>query len=373
MPELIDAQTVTLSEESAKVVAPSLTVEEALERVGKVELRDDGQPILAPCKHNKIECPPPGIYTTYTMEEYHSIDAYNASTGKAFLKSGEHGKAYLSEKQNPPSNDMLIGTAGHSRVMEPDDYKERAELGFGSGGKPLAAGCSWTTHKACQDKNPDKIILHVGWEERIEQMHTAIMNHNDGKHLFADPNMLREVSLIWHEPYEIAGRKMMIPCKARLDLFSPLGQCIPDLKVTVDASPRIFMSNSYKFGYHQSGGLYKQGSWRCGLLRKRADGTLPPQPYLMMGVESKPITEHSKVHLAALYVYTDADLDQGFNDLMEIGMDRYLKYRIAEFVEGPMYHDGQREVRWTKEIMPASVPDWAKSIEQPKFLIGAES
>lgn len=331
------------------------------EIIGQIEVDEHGHPEMRSCKQNTLPCPDPDIYPDISFEDYCKIDAANASTLKKFYDSTVVGAAYL-EHGIEPTPAMLFGTACHMALFEPELYAEKKMLGIGSGGKPLADTCNYSTHKKCQDKNPDKLILHAGWEERIAGVCHAVRNHSDAQFLFHDPDLLREVTVIWDEPYEIGGVRFMIPCKMRLDLFSPLGQCIPDLKVTGDASPTEFMWNAWKLGYHRSGGWYKQGAWRSTLLRK-VDGKLPSSPLVLMAVERDSKNKRTDGHLAGVYAYSDADLDQGFDELMSVAMPRYLMHRITGQVELP---------EWCNALNPLSIPDRHQSELQPRFVIGAE-
>jgi hypothetical protein len=333
------------------------------EIIAQIDTDEHGVPEMRSCKRNTLPCPAWGLDANISFEDYCKIDAFNASTGKKFMLSGLHGAAYLEQKQDNPTNAMLFGTACHMALFEPEKFAELAIDGTGSGNKPLANECAWSTHKACQEKNPGKVILHDGWRKRILGVCEAVRRHKDGQFLFHDPNLLREVTLIWREPFEIGGRLFQIPCKARLDLFSPLGQCIPDMKVTGDASAKEFHWNAYKLGYYQSGGFYKQAAWRCGLLRKQ-QGQLPSQPYVMLAVERESVTGDIDGHLAGVYAYTDADLDQGFDELMSVGMTRYLAYRLAGYRDAPA---------WCNSVNPLSIPTREQNENQPRFVIGAES
>lgn len=330
------------------------------EIIGQLDIDEQGIPEMRSVKSLTIPCPEPGIYPDFSFEEYCKIDAANASTLKVFCTSAMHGAAYLANGIEP-SNAMMFGTACHMALFEPDEYAEKMMLGIGSGGRPLADNCAYSTHKKCQDKNPGRLILHDGWEERIEGVCNAVRNHPDGQFLFRDPDLLREVTLIWHEQYEIGGVKLMIPCKARLDLFSPLGQCIPDMKVTGDASPNEFMWNAYKLGYYRSGGWYARAALHTGLLRLD-QGRVPASPYVMLAVERQSVTGRKDGHLAGVYAYTNDDLDQGLNELMTLGMARYIAYRLDGRCPPPA---------WCNAVNPISIPVKYQDENQLNYHIGA--
>jgi len=335
--------------------------EEAMEKALQVGVTL-GIPEMRETKRNNIACPAPGIYNNFTMTEYHRIDAFNASTGKKFMESGLHGASYLNGEQGPPTPDMLLGTAFHSALFEPEDYLERKVVGKYQG-KPLADKCAYSSHAKAEKDNPGKIILHAGWEEAIENSVMSVLRHPFGGKLFRDPDMVREVTLIWHEPIKMGERVYTVPCKARLDAFSPLSQCIPDAKFTGDIDPRNFVFNAWKLGYHRSGGLYAHACWRLNLLRKDEFGRMPESPYLMMGVSRKPINEGSEEHLCALYAYDNESLDQGLDELLTIGATRYLLYRMTGYAEGPSY---------TLGVNSASIPQFDMNTDHIARPVGSE-
>jgi hypothetical protein len=340
--------------------------EEAAGIIRSVTLDAGGVPAMNPCRHNDIPFPSEidtcKVYTNMAMDLYHRVDAFNASTGKAFLTSGLHGAAYLGGEPDPPTNEMMEGTAQHARELEPELYFERKVLGTCKKGKPLADGCTWEKHaEAIKIHGEDKIILHTDWEERIERVHEAIQRSPHARKYFEDPNLLREITILWLQPYELEGVKMRIPCKARLDLFSPLYQAVVDLKMTASAEPFAFEKIVHKLGYYQSAGYYMHAASVARLLRRDEFGRFSSRPFVFIVPERTPIRKKSKTHLVATYALNEEVALQGFGELMSSGMSRYLSYRIAGHAEGP---------GWTNEVMDIQIPAYAMSTEQPRFQIG---
>ena len=329
----------------------------------EIELDELGIPKMVPTKRNTLPCPTPGIYSNeaYSMEDYHKIDAANASTLKEFCKSGWHGAAYLEGETKNPSNYMLFGTACHSRVFEPKDYEERAITATNSKGVPIADGCTYKTHAKAQEENPGAIILHAGWAEKIEHIAKAVMEHPDAKALFFDPDAMLEATLIWHKKISIGDIELVIPCKARLDMFNPKAQCIPDLKVTDKADPYNFSKKILDMGWHRSGGWYVDGCLNRGLIHLDKCGRVPPLPYPMLAVERESIAPGSTKHLATIHAPAIEDLEQGYEDLVRDGLSRYIKFRTLGIAEPPT---------WTNTINPTGIPTFAQREDQPTHRIG---
>lgn len=340
--------------------------EEAIKQVQAVELNDQGIPVMRPCKHNDIPFPTEidacKICTNMDMDTYHRIDAFNASTGKAFLTSGLHGAAYLEGEADPPTNEMMEGTAQHARELEPELYKAKKVLGTCAKGKPLADGCTWDKHKqAIKIFGEDKIILHEGWEERIERVHEAIQRSPHARRYFEDPAILREVTILWLQSYKLDGVVFRVPCKARIDLFSPQYMAIVDLKMTASAEPFAFEKVVHKLGYYQSCAFYMHAACMGRLIRKDELGRFPERSVMLIVPERTPIRKSSEIHLVGTYALGQDVMDQGFEELMSTGMTRYLRYRITGFAEGP---------GWTNEIKDIQIPQYAMDTEQPRFRIG---
>ncbi|MHA7813241.1 MAG: PD-(D/E)XK nuclease-like domain-containing protein [Phycisphaerales bacterium] len=341
--------------------------EEAAGVIRALTLGAGGVPPMNPCKHNDIlfpsEIETAKIYTNMSMDTYHRIDAFNASTGKAFMTSGLHGAAYLEGEPDPPTNEMLEGTAQHARELEYELYKRQKVLGTCAKGKPLADGCTWEKHaEAIETYGKDKIILHTGWEERIERVHEAIERSEHARKYFEDPELLREITILWLQAYKIEGVEMRIPCKARLDLFSPRYHAVVDLKMTASAEPFAFEKIVHKLGYYRSAGFYMHAACVARLLRRDEYGRLPERPFVFIVPERTPIRKSSSIHLVGTFALSEAVALQGYEELMTDGMDRYLRYRIAGHAEGP---------GWANEVKDISIPNYAMSDQQPRYQIGA--
>lgn len=325
-----------------------------------------------PCKRNTLPCPSPGLYTDYTMEEYHAIDAVNASTLKQFMKSGKHGALYLEGKQDPPSNEMLFGTAAHARLFEPKDYAKRAIMGQHHIKKTdkyenLADGCAWSRHKAAQERDPDKIILHEGWEERIEAIAQTVESSPEILTLFRHPESIREVTLIWYEEVKIGSTTFIVPFKARLDMFNPIARVIPDLKTTADASPNLFRKKSYDLGYHISAGIYVRGCLKLDLMDYDENGRIPAGAYLTLAAETKP------PYITTPYAMQIEAMEQGWEDAWRIALPRLVKYRALGIAEGPEYKIGE-DMNGDPITVPSTtiqdldLPQWAQRKNAGTFI-----
>ena len=353
------------------------TPKELVGMIEAIEVDELGIPKMTPVARNTRKCPAPGEYTSddYSMEQYHEIDAANASTLKEFCNSGWHGEAYLKGQRKDPVKEMVFGTVNHSRVFEPEDYAANAytpttvlkkyqgdpELEKKHAKALLADGCKYEKHVEQEELHPGKIILRDGWAETIENIHASVIAHPHAKDFFFDQHAQREITWIWHHKRVIAGREFTIPCKARLDMWNPTALCFPDLKVTDKVDPWKFSKQMLDIGWYKSGGWYLDGAVRMGKIKRDENGNLPGCPFPMLAVERKPIAEGSKTHLATIHAPPVEILEQGYDELMKDGFSRYFLYRTLGIALPPAY---------LNNINPTDLPAYALNANAPDNRIG---
>jgi hypothetical protein len=117
-------------------------------------------------------------------------------------------------------------------------------------------------------------------------------------------------------------------------------------------------------GWLISGGLYTSGCLALGLMKPDDLGRPPPAPYPIIAVERDPIAEGSDIHLATIHAAPVSHLEQCYSDLIELGMRRYLKYRLLGIAEEPA---------WMPNTNPTGLPTWAQREEAPIHTFGAPS
>lgn len=311
------------------------------------------------------ECPTPGVYPDIGHDTYHRIDAASASVLKKFNQSGMHGAMALDERTEPTRN-MLLGTALHTRVLEPERYERDAIL------TDLADNCVYHKHAKAQRENPGKIILHKGWPDLIERLAQRIIEHPKARPLLQHQGTKREVGLIWEEQTTLDdGTVVSVPCKALLDMMNPALGIIPDLKFTNEQNqnPHKWKNHFYDMGYHRSFGWYLRGMLRTGVLDAMPEKMSEYVAMVITGVTSPP-------YMVQVYGVPRAYCDRGFTDLWVRALPRYIRYRTAGEESPPEYHglvsdeDGNPQTRTGHDILPCHMPGWAVRDDEPVVEIG---
>ncbi|MHA7813282.1 MAG: PD-(D/E)XK nuclease-like domain-containing protein [Phycisphaerales bacterium] len=256
-----------------------------------------------------------GVFRGMPFDKYARLDALNASTISRFLVSSKTGAWYLQGEPDEPSAAMLFGSAMHARILEPDDYKERAmqtELGPGAD----------VGHRKMQDEHPDAIILRAGWSEKIERIAEELYEHPRASAILSEADAHRELTIVWNEQIKYNGKRIDIPCKARLDFFSDALQAVVDIKkVRKDAGIKDAFSKSiWNYGYHIQAAWYARAAQKAGLCSKRPD-------YAWICVEESP------PHEIDLYQADKAMMKLGWKDC-KTGLYAYTRYRITGEARG---------------------------------------
>ncbi len=184
----------------------------------------------------------PGIYHKMPRDLYDMIDALNPSRVKAVRKSLKHFHHGLNNpKTQTPA--MLIGSAMHTAILEPDEFARRYVLWNGGHRR----GGDWI---AFRDANETYDILDADDYDACLAMRDAVMACPEAAALIAQcPH--RESSLVWQDPW--TG----LLCKGRPDLFG--GKILPDFKTTADVSERKFTRIGGDLAYIVSVGAYADG------------------------------------------------------------------------------------------------------------------
>lgn len=256
-----------------------------------------------------------GVHRRMPFDEYARMDALNASTIGRFLQSSKAGAWYLQGEPDEPSAAMLFGSAMHARILEPEDYRARAmqtDLG------PSAnAG-----HRKAQAERPDAIILRAGWGETIERIADELYSHPRAAAILSEADAHKELTIVWREKIKYNGEVVDVPCKARLDFFSPELQAVVDIKkLRKDAGvPDAFSKAIWNYGYHIQAAWYARAAQKAGLCEKRPD-------YAWICVEETP------PHEIDLYQADDAMMRRGWSDC-KVGLYAYTRYRITGEARG---------------------------------------
>lgn len=170
-----------------------------------------------------------------TMKDYLSY-----SQIKAFAKSPNHYLAYLTQ-QFAPSADMILGTAIHCHILEPDEFGTRYVVQpkvdkRTSAGKEQAA--------QFEAELNGRIALSPDDMGTIMKVHEQVMENEPARQLLR--NTMREVTKV----DGIFGRRF----KAIADVVGD--GYVADVKSCKDASPEAFMRQAHNLEYHLQAAIY---------------------------------------------------------------------------------------------------------------------
>lgn len=230
----------------------------------------------------------PGFVEDMSYEDYASVDALNGST---IVKMRRSPMQYRHQKDNPepPSPAMVLGTATHRLILEPDLIGEYAIWG-GKEEQKVRRGRVWDEF---QKDNAGKLIVTVAEVEAMIGMAIGARK-NEPIRRYAGAAGPTEVSMFWEHPH--TKRRF----KARLDKVIPEHHIIFDLKTTRDCHSYKFGSQSYSLGYHIKMAIQWYGY-------KTLTGH---EPSMKLGaIESK------APHESAVYRVTKDTLLQGIEEL----------------------------------------------------------
>jgi hypothetical protein len=266
-----------------------------------------------------------GLLLDQSAEEYHATSGASASRlNKMFKKSPAHMRHDL-ENPEEPTQAMIIGTATHSAILEPDLFEKDW------GRIPVGDGRS----KAIKDAKADLIhefgydhILKAEVYDSIVGMRESVLENELAADLLGEANT--EVSSYWVD--EQTG----VECKARIDAMpyqdSGWGYCLVDVKTTTDASAKEFQRSVHNFGYHRQAAHY---------LASTCDKVFDRDRFIFICVEKAP------PHCVAIY-----ELDSDALALARSELDHLLGLWAECEVNGewPSYPEGIQEL---------SLPGWA--------------
>lgn len=177
--------------------------------------------------------------------KYAQIDAVNWSSLKVLRESA---KAYQHRLGRPfePSSAMLMGTAIHTAVIEPERFGDVHPIFTGK----KRQGKAWTAFK---EEHPSADIL-----TEAEALNALAAARSVQAHPIAGPLMRggeREQTITWTDP------ETGLACKCRVDLVA---NGLRELKTTGDLSPNRFAAQAARLGYHGQIAFYEDGLREAG-------------------------------------------------------------------------------------------------------------
>jgi exodeoxyribonuclease VIII len=255
--------------------------------------------------------------------EYHRHPAVGKSHLDAIARSPLHYWArYIdpSRVEPEPTAAMQLGTAFHTRILEPELFAKEYALAPAADRRTKDGKAAWADAAA----NGATLLSAADWDMLLG-MDGSVRRHVGASRLLARAGAA-ETTHMW------VDADTGIECKCRPDYLTDDGWVI-DLKTTEDASPRGFAKSVATFRYHVQAAWYLDGV--------RATGH-DPKGFVFIAVEKKP------PYAVAVYSLDYEALGAGASEA------RRCLQRIAECRESdswPGYDDA---------VQLLSLPAWAK-------------
>jgi len=190
----------------------------------------------------------PGIYRNVPFADYRAWPLPSMSVFKAGRSSALHMKAAMEGERQPPSDEMLLGTALHCAVLEPELMPQRVACWTG----PRRVGREWDSFR---EQNSDRVILTSGMYENLVGMTQALRRHPVLKQFQSTIEDV-EVSAV----STVRSGDNAVQAKARADALLP--DVVLDLKSVRSGDPDQFARQAGALGYHIQGAHYCQSFGR---------------------------------------------------------------------------------------------------------------
>lgn len=200
------------------------------------------------------QSPTVSLWRGISNDEYHADhSAIGSSMLKTFRKSPAryHG-LYVDHSIPPdePTPDMVLGSALHCLVLEPDEFTNRYVLAIHADGRTKEGKAAKALFA---EQNAGKVVLTMEQWNEAHAMLDAIERHPAASRLLSGPGA-NEVALRMTDP------EFGLTYKVRLDrLILPPAAAVPiviDLKSAVDPSPEPFARAAVNLGYPLQAALY---------------------------------------------------------------------------------------------------------------------
>src|SRR3990167_9068277 len=203
------------------------------------------------------EYPEPGLYSHIPASVYHRHWKHPSQSlmKPAIMRTPAHARYEMDHpRESTPS--MLMGTALHALVLEPDHFDDLVQIGPG---KTRNEG--WRNQQAA---NPHIALLKEEEMAEVRVMAQRVVNHPDVQNLWRSKmNSATEVSVVadLEGRYPAALDPDMTPftlrCKCRLDWWVRYLAWNVDLKTIANAAEDEFNRTIHQRGYHTQGAFYE--------------------------------------------------------------------------------------------------------------------
>lgn len=273
----------------------------------------------------------PGVYPGTTRQDYEAIQAINYSTLKWFRKSPAHAKRQI-DKPAAPTEEMVLGTAFHTAVLEPDRFDERYAVAPKVDRRTKDGKETWKTF---QESNVGKTLINEFDYEVLLAMTRRLSSHPEAKAMLTAKGH-NEVAVVWID------QDTGLLCKALMDRITTtnIGTVVLDLKTTTDASPKGFARDIAKHHYHA------QAAWYLNGLYSLANAS---RTFVFAAIEKE------APYGCGVYRLDPDSLQQG-RQLCRLWLDQYA--RCKETNNWPCYSD---------DLEVITLPRWAFTENNDEF------
>jgi len=185
------------------------------------------------------------VIADMSSADYHAHPAVSKSVLDKLARSPLHCRAYLDGERTEPTPAMLLGTAVHTAILEPERFD--VEYAVFEGDRRTTAGKQAYADLVSRGKS----IVSASDSDVISSMAAAVRAHPVASALLR--NGSAEQSVFWTDPMTGLG------CKCRPDWWRT-DNIVVDVKTTEDASPAAFAKSIAGFRYHVQAAHYLAGT-----------------------------------------------------------------------------------------------------------------
>jgi hypothetical protein len=178
------------------------------------------------------------MFHQMSNEAYHASSAISKSGLDLIARSPAHFR-YAAKRE--PSRAMVIGTATHAAILEPDRFREDYVILTGVDDRRASA------YKQAVAVRGEEFVLTGPEGDRIVAMAEAVRGNEWARGVLEIGHA--ESSIFATDP--VTG----VRCRIRPDWLTPHGVCL-DLKTTADASPVGFGKSVANYRYHVQQAFY---------------------------------------------------------------------------------------------------------------------
>ncbi len=202
----------------------------------------------------------PGWYKDLSNEEYHGSAGYSSSKLKMLIEQTPAHLKHSFGVQTEPTENMLLGTAAHALVLEPEKFATEFAVSEKFDGRTNAGKAGKAAFEA---SNFGKTIITQATFDKAQAMADSVLTHPIASLLVSD--VIAESSVYWWyksmDADDDSKYKTMV--KVRPDALCRAYPVIVDLKTTVDGSYTGFIKSIQNFYYHVSAAMYLEGCNQC--------------------------------------------------------------------------------------------------------------